>query len=92
MNNWAGMATLVEAVEVYETANEEYRTVYGEEAGENQTLQFTDMRALVLKQIYQDFEAKGLQVFQEVHEMVRAVLYCTCVFVFIRFLILFIID
>jgi hypothetical protein len=71
MNNPAGMVALVEAVEVYETANEEYRTVHGEEAGENQTLRFTDMRASALKQIYNDFEAKGLQVVQEVHDMVR---------------------
>jgi hypothetical protein len=67
MNNPAGMVALVEAVEVYETANEEYRAVHGEEAGRNnQTLRFTDMRASALKQIYQDFELRGLEVFNEV--------------------------
>ena len=44
--------------------------VHGEEAGANQTLRFTDMRATALKQIYTDFEARGLQVFQEEHEHV----------------------
>jgi hypothetical protein len=71
MNNPAGMVALVEAVEVYETANEEYKTVHGEEAGSSQTLRFTDMRASALKQIYQDFELRGLEVFREVHENVR---------------------
>ena len=67
MNNPAGMVALVEAVEVYETANEEYKTVHGEEAGWNQgSLRFTDMRASALKQIYQDFESRGLRVFQEI--------------------------
>ena len=72
MNNPAGMVALVEAVEVYETANEEYKTVHGEEAGSSQTLRFTDMRASALKQIYQDFESRGLEVFREVQDMVRA--------------------
>jgi hypothetical protein len=79
MNNPAGMVALVEAVEVYETANEEYKTVHGEEAGSSQTLRFTDMRASALKQIYQDFELRGLEVFREVHENVRmhTILYYT---------------
>jgi hypothetical protein len=71
MNNPAGMVALVEAVEVYETANEEYKTVHGEEAGSSQTLRFTDMRASALKQIYQDFELRGLEVFRAVQENVR---------------------
>jgi hypothetical protein len=70
MNNPAGMVALVEAVEVYETANQEYKTVHGEEAGSSQTLRFTDMRASALVQIYQDFELRGLEVFREVHEAV----------------------
>ena len=71
MNNPSGLVALVEAVEVYETANEEYRTVHGEEAGTSHTLRFTDMRAAALGQIYQDFELRGLEVFREVHEGVR---------------------
>lgn len=70
MNNPAGMVALVEAVEVYENANREYIMIHGEEAGQNQTLRFTDMRASAMKQLYQDFETKGLNVFQEVHDMV----------------------
>jgi hypothetical protein len=79
MNNPAGMVALVEAVEVYETANEEYKTVHGEEAGSSQTLRFTDMRASALKQIYQDFELRGLEVFREVQENVRIYMYMSCV-------------
>jgi hypothetical protein len=71
MNNPAGLVALIEAVEVYETANEEYKTVHGEEAGSSQTLRFTDMRASALKQMYQDFELRGLEVFREVHEAAR---------------------
>jgi hypothetical protein len=73
MNNPAGLVALVEAVEVYETANEEYKTVHGEEAGSNQNLRFTDMRGSALKQMYQDFELRGLEVFREVHEVVSPV-------------------
>eukprot|EP00529_Nitzschia_sp_RCC80_P008811 CAMPEP_0113453782 /NCGR_PEP_ID=MMETSP0014_2-20120614/7529_1 /TAXON_ID=2857 /ORGANISM="Nitzschia sp." /LENGTH=1191 /DNA_ID=CAMNT_0000345175 /DNA_START=500 /DNA_END=4075 /DNA_ORIENTATION=+ /assembly_acc=CAM_ASM_000159 len=72
MNNPAGLVALVEAVEVYETANEEYKTVHGEEAGLNQNLRFTDMRASALKQMYQDFELRGLEVFREVHDNLGA--------------------
>jgi hypothetical protein len=68
MNNPAGLVALVEAVEIYETANEEYKTVHGEEAGLNQNLRFTDMRASALKQMYQDFELRGLEVFRELHD------------------------
>jgi len=72
MNNPAGMVALVEAVEVYETASAEYKTVHGEEAGQNQNLRFTDMRASALKQIYSDFELRGLEIFRQVHEGVRS--------------------
>jgi hypothetical protein len=65
MNNPAGMVALVEAVEAYETANEEYKTVHGEEAGRSQNLRFTDMRASALGELYKDFEARGLDVFRE---------------------------
>jgi hypothetical protein len=78
MNNPAGMVALVEAVEVYETANEEYKTVHGEEAGRNQTLRFTDMRAAALKQIYQDFEARGLRVFQDIQANVSLIPWFSC--------------
>ena len=72
MNNPAAMVALVEAVEVYETAAEEYKAVHGEEAGRSSnSLRFTDMRASALKQIYQDFELRGLEVFREVNESVR---------------------
>ena len=85
-NNPAGLVALVEAVEVYETANEEYKSVHGEEAGKMgkpssynsntkaQTLRFTDMRASALKQMYQDFELRGLEMFREVHEVVSLVI------------------
>ena len=87
-NNPAGLVALVEAVEVYETANEEYKSVHGEDVGKMggskqqpksynksssnraQNLRFTDMRASALKQMYQDFELRGLEVFREVHEVV----------------------
>ena len=84
-NNPAGLVALVEAVEVYETANEEYKKVHGEEAGrrssrkltsvsnsKTQNLRFTDMRASALKQMYQDFELRGLEMFREVHEVAQA--------------------
>ena len=75
MNNPAAMVALVEAVEVYETAAEEYKTVHGEEAGHqsSNSLRFTDMRASALKQIYQDFELRGLEMFREIHETVSVV-------------------
>jgi hypothetical protein len=66
MNNPAGMVALVEAVEVYETANVDYKAVHGEEAGRrNQNLRFTDMRAAALGELYKDFETRGLDVFRE---------------------------
>ena len=68
MNNPAGMVALVEAVEVYQSANDEYKAVYGKEAGTGQTLRFTDMRAAALGELYKEFEARGLDVFQELTE------------------------
>ena len=65
LNNPAGMVALVEAVEVYETANDEYKAVHGEEAGRSQTLRFTDMRPAALGELYKDFENRGLTVFRE---------------------------
>jgi hypothetical protein len=72
MNNPSGLVALVEAVEVYETANEEYKRVHGEEAGtRSQRLRFTDMRAAALEQINQDFENRGLEVFRDLQMQVR---------------------
>lgn len=65
MNNPAGMVALVEAVEVYQSANDDYKAVHGEEAGRSQTLRFTDMRAAALGELYKDFETRGLDVFRE---------------------------
>lgn len=65
MNNPAGMVALVEAVEVYQSANDDYKAVHGEEAGRSQNLRFTDMRAAALGELYKDFETRGLDVFRE---------------------------
>jgi len=65
ISNPSGMVALVEAVEVYESANEEYRAVHGKEAGQSQTLRFTDMRPAALGELYKDFENRGLTVFRE---------------------------
>lgn len=80
MNNPAGMVALVEAVEVYERAAEQYQAMYDEEEAryggpvggsgggkKQQRLHFTDMRAAALAQIYQDFELRGLEVFRAIH-------------------------
>mmetsp|Transcript_17217 Transcript_17217/g.34525 ORF Transcript_17217/g.34525 Transcript_17217/m.34525 type:complete len:635 (+) Transcript_17217:1-1905(+) len=61
------MVALVEAVEVYERANDQYKSLHDENDMPNQTLHFTDMRAAALSQIYQDFELRGLEVFRGVH-------------------------
>ena len=66
ISNPAGMVALVEAVEVYETANDEYKAVHGEEVQRgSQTLRFTDMRPAALGELYKDFENRGLTVFRE---------------------------
>ena len=66
MNNPAGMVALVEAVEVYETANADYLAVHGAEAAQsNSRLRFTDMRAAAVAELYRDFETRGLDVFRE---------------------------
>lgn len=71
MNNPGGMVALVEAVESYESANQEYKAVHGVEAGnvesvgDGQTLRFTDMRAAALGELYKDIESRGLTVFNE---------------------------
>lgn len=79
MNNPSGLVALVEAVEVYETANEEYKRVHGEEAGtKSQRLRFTDMRAAALEQINQDFENRGLEVFRDLQTQVRVSVCSLC--------------
>lgn len=65
MNNPSGMVALVEAIEVYESANEEYKSVHGSEQAESQTLRFTDMRAAALGELYKDLETRSLNVFTE---------------------------
>jgi len=79
LNNPAGMVALVEAVELYEAAGEEYKAVYGDEHSHDERLHFTDMRRGALEHIAKDFEVRGLEVFQEVQQMVRgASLVCRC--------------
>ena len=59
-NNPAGMVALVEAVEIYETANREYQAVHGDEdkSGGPKSLRFTDMRALALRELYEDMSER----------------------------------
>ena len=72
MNNPQGMVALVEAVEVYEHAAQEYKSSYGGNddvsavSGRNH-LRFTNMRAAALAQLYTDFELRGLDVFRAIH-------------------------
>ena len=72
LQNPAGMVALVEAVEVYERAAEQYKASrgYGDDDsgnGDKNLLHFTDMRAAALAQLYQDFELRGLEVFRAIH-------------------------
>ena len=72
LQNPAGMVALVEAVEVYERAAEQYKASqgYGDEdsvSSDKNRLRFTDMRAAALAQLYQDFELRGLEVFRAIH-------------------------
>jgi hypothetical protein len=65
LNNPAGMVALVEAVECYEIAAEEYKAVHGVEAGSIQNLRFTDMRSAALSSLYKDMEIRGMDVFKD---------------------------
>ncbi len=70
LNNPASMVALVEAVEVYEQAAEQYKASHGEEIEDFSTknhLRFTNMRASALAQMYTDFELRGLEVFRAIH-------------------------
>ena len=50
------MVALVEAVEVYETANNEYKAVHGYEAGANSAkMRFTNMRSVALGELVSSF-------------------------------------
>jgi hypothetical protein len=69
LNNPAGMVALVEAVELYESASQEYKAVHGDDPNSDR-LHFTDMRKGALNHIAKDFEVRGLEVFQEVQQMV----------------------
>mmetsp|Transcript_7265 Transcript_7265/g.15808 ORF Transcript_7265/g.15808 Transcript_7265/m.15808 type:complete len:1110 (-) Transcript_7265:70-3399(-) len=71
MNNPAGMVALVEAVEVYERAAETFKKKKEEQSAdstESTRLNFTNMRAAALEQLYQDFEMRGVEMFRGVHE------------------------
>jgi len=75
-NNPANMVALVEGVEIYETANREYQAVHGGAVG------FTGMRALALAELYEDMEARCMEVFDNLADTVRVILsLCSCVFV-----------
>jgi len=67
IQNPTGMVALVEAVEVYERAAEEYKSDNSEMVLRRNKLNFTDMRDAALAQLYQDFELRGLEVFRAIH-------------------------
>jgi len=79
MHNPAGMVALVESVEVYERASEEYEAHSKTHAGvtssststsaDLQGLHFTDMRSAALAQIFKMFELRCLTVFRHMQEM-----------------------
>jgi hypothetical protein len=70
LNNPAGMVALVEAIELYEGKAAEYKESHGTQSSSWQRLHFTEMRRSALEKICQDFEERGLHVFQEVQQMV----------------------
>ncbi len=73
LQNPAGMVALVEAVEVYERAADEYKdkaSRWGDDesvGSDKNHLKFTDMRAAALAQLYEDFELRGLEIFRAIH-------------------------
>jgi len=71
LQNPAGMVALVEAVEVYERAADEYKASrWGDDdsvGSDKDHLKFTDMRASALAQLYRDFELRGLEIFRAIH-------------------------
>ncbi len=66
MTNPAGMVALAEAVEVYESANDEYRRVHGDDSMSTTKMRFTEMRPAALGELYKNFEERGETVFQDV--------------------------
>jgi hypothetical protein len=82
LNNPAGMVALVEAVELYEAAGQEYHAVYGNRNSPDERLHFTDMRRGALEHIAKDFEVRGLEVFQEVQQMVCFTQMVLCILLF----------
>jgi hypothetical protein len=79
LNNPGGMVALVEAVELYESASQEYKAVHGHDPNSDR-LRFTDMRKGALDHIAKDFEVRGLEVFQEVQQMVSENALSSCLF------------
>ena len=69
MKNPQEMVALVEAIEVYEHAAEQYKESYGDTDDESTKnhLRFTNMRAAALSQLYTVFELRGLEVFRQIH-------------------------
>jgi len=67
----AAMVALVESVEVYERAADQYKKVHANEdqstTGNRNRLHFTDMRAKALEKLYRDFECRGLEIFRTIH-------------------------
>jgi hypothetical protein len=59
----------MEAVELYEAAGEEYKAVYGDHHSHDERLHSTDMPRGALEHIAKDFEVRGLEVFQEVQQI-----------------------
>ena len=64
VSNPSEMVALIESVEVYEGATEQYKEKYGDE----QALAFTEMRSSVLAAMYETFEKRGLDLFMTVHD------------------------
>eukprot|EP00816_Leptocylindrus_hargravesii_P002590 CAMPEP_0196808664 /NCGR_PEP_ID=MMETSP1362-20130617/8649_1 /TAXON_ID=163516 /ORGANISM="Leptocylindrus danicus, Strain CCMP1856" /LENGTH=1290 /DNA_ID=CAMNT_0042183083 /DNA_START=114 /DNA_END=3986 /DNA_ORIENTATION=+ len=68
LNNPAGLVALVEAVEIYEAAAEQYQRKHADDIRyELCTLKFTNMRQDALKQLYEDFGKRGFEVFSNIH-------------------------
>ena len=84
-SNPVGMVALVEAVELYESAADEFKRVHqgpvstaksGKKKKKNKSkkdderLSFTDMRRSALEKIAEDFESRGLDIFQSLQQKV----------------------
>jgi hypothetical protein len=77
----AGMVALIEAVEVYESAADEYRRVHGgvdptkspTNSRQKHKNSITDMRRAALEQIADDFQTRAMEVFNSMIEKVKEV-------------------